>query len=65
MLPVINSWTDCSSNYWLLQERQPEIGGALSCQRMLAFLFFYIFTRLFVILLCSVCDFGILHMVSL
>jgi len=25
-------------NYWLLQERQPEIGGALSCQRMLAFL---------------------------
>jgi len=26
-------------NYRLLQERQPEIGGALSCQRMLAFLF--------------------------
>jgi len=25
-------------NYWLLQERQPEIGGALSCQWMLAFL---------------------------
>jgi len=25
-------------NYRLLQERQPEIGGALSCQRMLAFL---------------------------
>jgi len=25
-------------NYWLLQERQPEIGGALSCQRMPAFL---------------------------
>ena len=25
-------------NYWLLQERQPEIGGALFCQRMLAFL---------------------------
>jgi len=24
-------------NYWLLQERQPEIGGALSRQRMLAF----------------------------
>jgi len=28
-------------NYRLLQERQPEIGGALSCQRMLAFLFFF------------------------
>jgi len=26
-------------NYRLLQERQPEIGGALSCQLMLAFLF--------------------------
>jgi len=26
-------------NYWLLHERQPEIGGALSCQRMLAFLY--------------------------
>jgi len=26
-------------NYWLLQERQPEIGGALSSQRMLAFFF--------------------------
>jgi len=25
--------------YRLLQERQPEIGGALSCQRMLVFLF--------------------------
>jgi len=25
-------------NYRLLQEREPEIGGALSCQRMLAFL---------------------------
>jgi len=25
-------------NCRLLQERQPEIGGALSCQRMLAFL---------------------------
>jgi len=24
-------------NYWLLQERQPEIGGALSCHQMLAF----------------------------
>ena len=35
-------------NYRLLQERQPEIGGALSCQRMLAFLFFLscIFPRL-------------------
>jgi len=27
-------------NYRLLQERQPEIGGALSCQRMLALFFF-------------------------
>ena len=27
-------------NYRLLQERQHEIGGALSCQRMLAFLLF-------------------------
>jgi len=26
-------------NYRLLQERQPEIGGALSCQRMLAVLY--------------------------
>jgi len=26
-------------NYRLLQEKQPEIGGALSCLRMLAFLF--------------------------
>jgi len=25
-------------NYWLLEKRQPEIGGAMSCQRMLAFL---------------------------
>jgi len=25
-------------NYWLLQERQLEVGGALSYQRMLAFL---------------------------
>jgi len=24
---------------WLTQKRQPEIGGALSCQRTLAFLF--------------------------
>jgi len=28
-------------NYRLLQERQPEIGGALSCQRMLTFLLQY------------------------
>jgi len=27
-------------NYRLLQERQPEISGALSYQRMLAFLYF-------------------------
>jgi len=26
-------------NYWLLPEKQPAIGGALSCQRMLAFFF--------------------------
>jgi len=26
-------------NYQLLQERDPEIGGTLSCQQMLAFLF--------------------------
>jgi len=30
-------------NYRLLQERQPEIGGVLSCQRMLAF--FFLFSR--------------------
>jgi len=29
-------------NYQLLQERQPEIGSVLSCQRMLAFLFIFI-----------------------
>jgi len=40
-------------NYWLLQERQSEIGGALSCQRMLAFLLYSITNSLYdVITLC-------------
>jgi len=30
------------ASYRLLQESQPEIGGALSCQRMLAFLYLLI-----------------------
>ena len=38
----VNALLRLLEDYRLLQERQPEIGGALSCQRMLAFLFLFI-----------------------
>ena len=37
----VNSLLRLLENYRLLQERQPEIGGTLSCQRMLAYLLNY------------------------
>ena len=43
-------------NYGLLKERQPEIGGALSCQRMLAFLFKQLLIRNCVVNFVEICN---------